>query len=266
MSKIQFKDFPKEILDKIKEITESRGKTFNIAALNEYYTRQTSISVDLAFRYNDTEEDFSFWEAVINQQDFNVFFKRYPKQESSFEDKAYPDETPGTKYLVVTGDNAGETVTLKDNDNSPAPAFYIGDGWIYISWRRLKRINPLISPTEIVLGEKFEDKAYPNEVVGTKYYYHSDGFKHGKIFELRKNDGSCNPYFWNADRSDYECIYWYRLQRIDEKLVESINVNNNYETDSTTDVVFAVSATITVRPAPRGVELQSPRSKILLGN
>ena len=76
-----------------------------------------------------------------------------------FEDRPYPDEVVGTKYIVTDardaiGYDSGDIVTLYQNDESHAPYFINSDGReAFIGWIEL---SPYEEPTESQ-GEPVQD-------------------------------------------------------------------------------------------------------------
>ena len=136
-----------------------------------------------------------------------------------FENKGYPDEIIGTRYLCVDGKHKGKFVTLFKQDNSRCPGFSVdGDSedYTYIYWRDLQRITYIKS--EEIMDKQvsdFRDQAYPKEKVGTKYLCLNGEFE-GKEVTLSINDKSSCPYFHIEEDTDRNrVINWCDLKRID---------------------------------------------------
>lgn len=66
--------FPPEIVEKMLEYQEKQGNKRNVKVFEE-----DRYSCDEGFFWRKTDEGFDFWSKVIGQRDFDVFFKRYPK-------------------------------------------------------------------------------------------------------------------------------------------------------------------------------------------
>jgi hypothetical protein len=74
------------------------------------------------------------------------------------------------------------------------------------------------------LSKDFEEQAYPNEKVGTKYRLVGHINPYGKlaigdVVELVQNDGSALPWF-KTRFGDREPMYWCQLERISESSTE----------------------------------------------
>jgi len=74
----QLEGFPLEIIDKIIEKQVEQGNEANV----EVFEDNITIDRDLGgFDWIDTEEGREFWLKVINNKEFNLFFKKYPKED-----------------------------------------------------------------------------------------------------------------------------------------------------------------------------------------
>ena len=68
------KGFPIEVVQKMLERQVEQGHTEDIKAFQE-----NSCSTFYGFDWNTSEEGHAFWNEVISQKDFDLFFKKYPK-------------------------------------------------------------------------------------------------------------------------------------------------------------------------------------------
>lgn len=69
-------DFPPEIVEKMLEYQEKQGNKRNVKVFEK---NRCSTCRAGGFDWIDTDEGSEFWEKVIKQRDFDVFFGRYPK-------------------------------------------------------------------------------------------------------------------------------------------------------------------------------------------
>ena len=163
----KFKNFPVEILEKIKERVEEANNTFDIEKLDDSYEKSGTFSLEKSFPFGGTVEGFDFWINVINHQNFKMFYDKYPtKLFQSY--CSYPSEIVGTKYLWT----ANQIVTLKNNDGSNMPLFLVNEEeTMFIPWDQLRRYaSPMFK-----IGQKV--KILKNE-------YNKDQTCIGKILEI----------------------------------------------------------------------------------
>ena len=74
----EIKDFPIEIVQKMVDYHIKEEGKMNIADMNEL-----QILPDGAFDWRNTNEGLEFWGRVIHHHDFDLFFEKYPKSETS---------------------------------------------------------------------------------------------------------------------------------------------------------------------------------------
>lgn len=71
------KDFPIEVVEKMIEEQVRQGNCPNV----EVFQRSVASEMeDGGFDWNETEDGYNFWEEVIVNSNFELFFKRYPKK------------------------------------------------------------------------------------------------------------------------------------------------------------------------------------------
>lgn len=71
------KDFPIEVVQRMIEYQVEQGNKANVVAFQKRNRRGFR---DEGFEWDNTKEKYSFWNNVIDHKNFNIFFKRYPKQ------------------------------------------------------------------------------------------------------------------------------------------------------------------------------------------
>ena len=74
----EIKDFPIEVVQKMVDYQVEQG---NKADITEFQIRNYSYISLGGFSWGNTVEGFDFWDDVINDKKFYVFFKKYPKLE-----------------------------------------------------------------------------------------------------------------------------------------------------------------------------------------
>jgi hypothetical protein len=80
MYKGRLKGFPVEVVEKMLEKQIEQGNPKNVAI----FENKKEYKEDLGgFNWNKTIEGHSFWEKVIYEKDFDFFFQKYPKIETS---------------------------------------------------------------------------------------------------------------------------------------------------------------------------------------
>ena len=78
MYKGQLKGFPKEVVEKMLDEQEAQGNKRSIRVFEEYVNSSRGWK---GFDWLDTEAGIPFWEEVITNRNFTLFFERYPKQQ-----------------------------------------------------------------------------------------------------------------------------------------------------------------------------------------
>ena len=76
MYKGQLKDFPREIVDKMLEYQVKQGNPRDISVFESIPNAEICFG---GFTWRDTIEGVNWWSEVIDNKNFNVFFKKYPK-------------------------------------------------------------------------------------------------------------------------------------------------------------------------------------------
>ena len=74
----EIKDFPIEIVQKMVDYHIKEEGKINRADMNAL-----QILPDGAFNWHNTNEGLEFWGRVIHHHDFDLFFEKYPKSETS---------------------------------------------------------------------------------------------------------------------------------------------------------------------------------------
>lgn len=224
--KMKYLEFPQEIKDRIRELV---GEEYDENFLDEHYAQNECLPAsNKGFDYDVSSEGFNFWAQVINDQKFDVFFKKYPKNDvENFNAMAYPNEKVGTMYQVNFPDHDlhGQNVILRQNDGSKNPYFWLADksDCRCIYWHRLRRVEQKVE----VISSTFEDRAYPDEVEGTSYIVVKKGHqRYGQTVTLKRNDKTFCPYFYVATTSGSgtttDVIAWKNLKRVTDKVEKSL--------------------------------------------
>ena len=82
----KIKDFPIEVVQKMLERQVEQGKTEDIKAFQEYCCLTFN-----GFDWSTSEEGHTFWDKVIYNKDFDLFFKKYPRVDTHVYYRGVPD-------------------------------------------------------------------------------------------------------------------------------------------------------------------------------
>lgn len=122
---MKFSEFPLEIKLKVKQKVEAQGNVYLEANFDTNITRDRN---DDGFTWHRTEEGAEFWMRVLLDENFEVFFEKYPKNSCvpPYTHSNYPgDAKVGSKWRVMDKYQLehGEIVTLCENDGTYRPFF-----------------------------------------------------------------------------------------------------------------------------------------------
>ena len=70
-------DFPIEVVQRMVDNQVEQGNKDDVIV---FQNRKETNSGHGGFRWDETEEGLGFWDAVICEKNFNLFFQKYPKQ------------------------------------------------------------------------------------------------------------------------------------------------------------------------------------------
>ncbi len=77
MYKGQIKDFPKEVVEKMLEYQVAQGNLKDVGVFENRFFADYPCG---GFDWQDTIEGEDFWEKVLVNRKFDVFFEKYPKK------------------------------------------------------------------------------------------------------------------------------------------------------------------------------------------
>ncbi len=81
----QLKGFPPEVVEKMLEYQVAQGNPRNVAVFEGWVVASKR---QFGFAWDDTPEGFLFWKKVIKDENFELFFNKYPKQMNKAETQA----------------------------------------------------------------------------------------------------------------------------------------------------------------------------------
>lgn len=73
-------NFPIEVVEKMIEEQVKQGNIPNVKVFQEYFFASYS---DNGFDWSSTDEGYDFWQEVIGESRFNLFFEKYPKKNNT---------------------------------------------------------------------------------------------------------------------------------------------------------------------------------------
>ena len=107
----EIKDFPIEVVQKMVEEQIAQG---NAPDVTVFQNDSNAIVEYDGFSWEETEDGIEFWEKVVNERDFDLFFKKYPK--NSMFSYLLPGRVISTKYglygLVLNSDNNSKKLRI----------------------------------------------------------------------------------------------------------------------------------------------------------
>ena len=108
----EIKDFPKEVVGKMLERQIEQGNPPDVSKFEEY---KKSAHDSYGFDWSMSKEGFHFWKSVIEKENFDVFFEKYPKIEKAKIEKA--------KYTTIDEFIAYNQSELQDMEKNNPPVF-----------------------------------------------------------------------------------------------------------------------------------------------
>lgn len=91
----EIKDFPIEVVEKMIERQVEQGNEADVRVFQEHKT-----SYSPGFDWDETVEGFGFWNSIIDEKNFDLFFEKYPKEEEEKKEEDYWIDTKGRRMLV----------------------------------------------------------------------------------------------------------------------------------------------------------------------
>lgn len=108
MYKGQLKGFPQEVVEKMLERQVEQGNKRDVSV---FEGSKSSGRYGDGFSWDESIEGWDFWDDVINGEDFELFFQRYPRQaitnETSKEAYATLDVSALTQKIINHFESAG---------------------------------------------------------------------------------------------------------------------------------------------------------------
>ena len=117
MYKGEIEGFPQEVVEKMLYYQEQQGFKKDVTVFEK-----NCCAADRGFDWRATPEGWAFWEKVINEKNFQLFFEKYPKT-------TYP------KVMMVSD----EPITAKNPGN--ARVVFMEKCGSYIAWKYAKTLE-----------------------------------------------------------------------------------------------------------------------------
>jgi len=149
----ELEGFPKEVIAKMLEEQVKQGNDEDVTVFEVQKDKDASKG---GIHWDDTSEDYDFWNAVIRKKQFDVFFAKYPKSSSA--ESKYP------KVMMVSNDKIAwyrRVVFMEKQNNYLAwdDAETIEEAEFKLdssAWRHAKDIEEIQPPTPKTLEERVE--------------------------------------------------------------------------------------------------------------
>lgn len=240
----QLEGFPKEIIARMLDYQEEQGNQRDISVFEKQAATELG---DKGFSWLFTEEEWNFWDEVINYKNFNLFFKKYPKQDVHSERKECRkqeyQESKTTKYVQV-GDNAilsditstqssveTEINTTKDNSQE----FRVGDKVYDILLQEVGVVQDITYSPNIVYGLTVGFKlglkiyttngCYVHECKNPQLLHYRNDYNYD-VIDFNNLPKRQEPKRWRAEKGG--CYYFVSFQVGDWFYSTSIKDNNSY--------------------------------------
>jgi hypothetical protein len=187
--------FPKEIIARMLDCQEEQGNKRDVFVFEEHKSYSLYVG---GFDWDKTKEGYDFWEEVITEKNFDLFFEKYPKQvnpdnsqEFRVRDKVI-DFISGQRGKVTNIDtlnNDSYSILVGFNDNDTAGFTLDGRYHSTDKYPRLLHYRKDYDYSVIDfnnLPQRQEVKRYRAEV-GEKYYYFNTYFEVDSFIEEYHN-------------------------------------------------------------------------------
>lgn len=119
------KDFPIEVVEKMIEEQVRQGNCANVEVFQKSVTSDVNVG---GFDWCDTDDGWDFWEEVIADSNFVLFFKKYPKKpnlvyivgdsEVGMDIIKTLEKNGGINHHGYTGDSDGVLYYIEPNNDS----------------------------------------------------------------------------------------------------------------------------------------------------
>jgi hypothetical protein len=217
--------FPKEIINRMLDCQEEQGNKKDISVFENNI--RASI-YDNGFAWEKTKEKHDFWDKVITEKNFDVFFEKYPKQDNQYNSQEFK---LGDEVIDIIRGRRGKIIDIntliKDsypisaefNDNEVISFTLDGRDYNSDKYPRLLHYRDDYDYSVIDfnnLPKRQEDKRWRAEK-GKRYYYISSGGKAEDFIE--KNDFFDKSYFNSGNYFQTK----EEAQKIADKLKEYFN-------------------------------------------
>lgn len=234
-----------------------------------------------AFNWHMTPEKWAFWNCVINREEFNVFYAKYPKVEYS---KDMPEEIIMLAFdrRVEQGWPTGYALGFSRFDTP--------ENWSF--WNEIEKGNYSVyyekygHPTNTSTPSyKGEIEGFPDDVVELmlQRQFEQTGERDVSVFEANRRackgvggfswdetikEGECWS-FWNDTIEDKKFDVFFK--KYPKKFNSQIKTNQNEKSSRTTTIskaieVSTVIATISTGKRPTSVGISGRRSKTAIGS
>lgn len=195
-------DFPVEVVQKMLEYQVEQGNKEDISI---FQNRAITSKTAKGFNWKDTEEGMEFWNKVIHEQKFSIFFNKYPKQpteQTSFKYLYIKCTSKDAKDIIKTLQKYGgrNTKDLQGRVTNPSRSLYYIDQDQNIRFVMNDR-NPNLY--ELILKE---GKEITSENL-TDVYYQGDSERGPEIIAALEKLGGNNNYL-QFEGTDEEALYY----------------------------------------------------------
>lgn len=202
-------DFPDEVVEKMLEYQEEQGSSRNVSV----FEKSHCCGSPNGFNWDETVEGWCFWFNVITNENFDLFFSRYPKKKEPIVGIFKVNDTVYSwRY-----DNIPGTVIEADYSNYKNPLIVeFSDGYGFkrkFSYRidgGVSNYKPELSfvPYDLVNGGFSQKRPLPNLKKGDLIWVRSDLIMRGNWLYARFEEWGDNEVLVNYQSEDTPIMYF----------------------------------------------------------
>lgn len=187
--------FPKEIISRMLDCQVEQDNPRDVSVFEK---DRTAGKIAKGFFLSDTEEGYNFWNEVIKEKNFNVFFEKYPKQNNQDNLQEF---RVGDKVIDIITGQIGKVTEI----HNPFP--------IYVDF------NEKTLESYLLDGRDYSNDKYP------RLLHYRDDYNYD-IINFNNLPQKQEPKRWRAEEGEY--YYFIKRDDYDTKLDRVCKTTDNY--------------------------------------
>lgn len=113
----ELEGFPKEVIARMLDCQEEQGNKRYVTVFEEY---KFPFLEGGGFDWDKTKEKFKFWDEIIYNRNFDIFFKKYPKQDNQYNSQEFK---VGDKVIDIIRGRIGKVIGIYTLNKDSYPIF-----------------------------------------------------------------------------------------------------------------------------------------------